>query len=333
MTKKEIISLIILIVVVSFAGYKYKTRAFTETKSQYLMDTIVEISATSKNKNVSKQIDSVFAYIHELEEKLNEFKPNSWLSNVNNSKETSFKMDDDVYQMLVIADSLYKMTNGAFDPTIKPVWDIWGFNSESPTIPDSMLIKEELKKVGFDRIKFNKKRLIKPVDMQIGLGAIAKGYILDKASQYMKTIGLPSGYISCRSSMSFFGNKIPQIVYVQHPTKADDYIASFKILNNCVGTSGDYQQFFEIDGKRYHHIINPFTGYPVEDVHSVTVLTKSAAWADGLSTALFLMPPDKAIETAKNRPDTEIVVYFSKDGKLSSFKTDGMSKSDLNEKL
>lgn len=333
MTKKEIISLIILVVVIVFAGYKYKTRAFTETKSQYLMDTIVEISATSKNKNVSKQIDSVFTYIHEMEEKLNEFKPNSWLTKVNNSTETSFDMDADVYQMLVIADSLYKMTNGAFDPTIKPVWDIWGFNSESPTIPDSLLIKEELKKVGFNKIKFNKKRLIKPVGMQIGLGAIAKGYILDKASQYMKSIGLPSGYISCRSSMSFFGNKIPQIVYIQHPTKADDYIASFKIQNNCVGTSGDYQQFFEIDGKRYHHIINPFTGYPVEAVHSVTVLTKSAAWADGLSTALFLISPDQAIDEANKRPDTEAVVYFSQEGKINSVKTDGMLKNGLNEKL
>ncbi|PKN72147.1 MAG: FAD:protein FMN transferase [Candidatus Cloacimonetes bacterium HGW-Cloacimonetes-3] len=333
MTKKEIISLLILVGVLSFATYKYQTRAFTETKSQYLMDTVVEISSTSKSKTISKQIDSVFVFIKNLEAKLNEFQPDSWLSKVNNSMETSFPMDDDIYEMLVIADSLYKMTGGAFDPTIKPVWDMWGFNSESPTIPDSLEIKEELKKVGFNRIQFDKKKLVKPVEMQIALGAIAKGYILDKARAYMFSIGLDNGYISCRSSMTFFGNPIPQVVYVQHPRKTDDYIASFKILNNSVGTSGDYQQFFEINGKRYHHIINPFTGYPVEAVHSVTVLNHSAAWADGLSTALFLMQPEAAIEAVKRIPDCNAIIYYTKDGSIVSLKTLGILDSSLTEKI
>ncbi len=333
MTKKEIISLIILIGVLAFATYKYKTRAFTETKSQYLMDTVVEISATSQNKTISKQIDSVFVFIKTLETKLNEFQPDSWLSKVNISTDTSFAMDEDIYNMLVIADSMYQMTGGAFDPTIKPVWDLWGFNAESPTIPDSLEIQTELKKVGFNRIHFDMKKLIKPVDMQIALGAIAKGYILDKAREYMLSMGLNNGYISCRSSMTFFGNPISQIVYVQHPRNTDDYIASFKILNNCVGTSGDYQQFFELDGKRYHHIINPFTGYPVEAVHSVTVLNKSAAWADGLSTALFLMQPEAAIEAVKRIPDCNAIIYYSKDGNIVSLKTSGLMDSSLTEKI
>lgn len=333
MTKKEIISLVILIAVLSFGTYKYYTRAFTEVKSQYLMDTIVEISATSKNKTIGKQIDSVFAYIKGLEAKLNEFQDDSWFSKVNNSTETTFPMDADVYAMLVIADSLYKMTGGAFDPTIKPVWDLWGFNSESPTIPDSLEIKKELLRVGFNRLKFDKNKLIKPIDMELGLGAISKGYILDKAREYMISIGLTSGYISCRSSMTFFGNPISQIVYIQHPRKSDDFIASFKILNKSVGTSGDYQQFFEIDGKRYHHIINPFTGYPVEDMHSVTVLTASAAWADGLSTAMFLMQPEMAIETAKKMNDTNAIIYYSKDGEIVSLKTLGITKCGLTEKI
>ncbi|MDD2230480.1 MAG: FAD:protein FMN transferase [Candidatus Cloacimonetes bacterium] len=333
MTKKEIISLIILIAVLSFGAYKYYTRSFTEVKSQYLMDTIVEISATSKNKTIGKQIDSVFAYIKGMESKLNEFQPDSWFSKVNNSTETQFSMDADVYAMLVIADSLYKISNGTFDPTIKPVWDLWGFNSESPTIPDSLEIQKELKRVGFNRIKFDKDKLTKPIDMQIGLGAISKGYILDKAKEYMHSIGLNSGYISCRSSMTFFGNPIAQIVYIQHPRKTDDFIASFKILNKSVGTSGDYQQFFVIDNKRYQHILNPLTGYPVEDMHSVTVLTDSAAWADGLSTALFLMQPELAIEAIKKMPDTNAIIYYSRDGEIVSLKTIGITKCGLTEKI
>ena len=124
MNRREIISLIILVLVIGFGTYKYLTRSFTELKSQYLMDTIVEISATSQSKNVGRQIDAVFNYIRNLEDKLNEFNPQSYLAKINaDTLNMVFEMDSDVYNLLTIADSLYKITGGAFDPTIKPVWD------------------------------------------------------------------------------------------------------------------------------------------------------------------------------------------------------------------
>ncbi|HOT38758.1 MAG TPA: FAD:protein FMN transferase [Candidatus Cloacimonas acidaminovorans] len=334
MNRREIISLIILILVIGFGTYKYLTRSFTELKSQYLMDTIVEISATSQSKNVGKQIDAVFNYIRNLEDKFNEFNPQSYLAKINaDTLNTVFEMDPDVYNLLTIADSLYKMTEGAFDPTIKPVWDLWGFNAEKPVPPDSLEIKKMLEKVDFSKIKYTPQQLFKPVGMQLTFGAIAKGYILDKAREYMQTLNLDSGFINCRSSMAFMGFQKPQIVYIQHPRRLDDYIASFKVLNQSVSTSGDYQQFYEYQGIRYHHIINSFTGYPVPDVHSVTVLCPSAAWSDGLSTALFLLPPETAISVIKPIPDCEAIIYYTKDDSLVSLKTEGMKKRDLNEKL
>ncbi len=334
MTRKEIVSLIILILVISFGAYKYFKRSFTEVKSQYLLDTVVEISVTSSSKQVGRQIDSVFTYIARLENKLNEYKDDSWLGRINaDSINTVFAMDDDAYNILVIADSLYKLSNGAFDPSVKPVWDLWGFNTESPTPPDSLEIKQELTRVGFDRISFNRKELRKPRGMQLTFGAIAKGYILDQARKYMQTMHLESGYINCRSSMTFFGNGIPQIVYIQHPRKTDDHIASFKLRNLSVGTSGDYQQFYEVEGVRYHHIISPFDGYPIPNVHSVTVTCASAAWADGLSTALFLMPPEKGLDIVKQMPDTNVVIYYSNETGLVSLKSSGMKGLDLSEKL
>jgi thiamine biosynthesis lipoprotein len=229
MNRREIISLIILIVVIGFGAYKYLTRSFTELKSQYLMDTIVEISATSQSKNVGRQIDSVFNFIRSLEDKLNEYDPNSYLGKINaDSLNTVFDMDPDMYNLLTIADSLFKMTNGAFDPTIKPVWDLWNFNAENPVPPDSLVLKKMLSKVDFTKIRYDEKRLIKPLGMQLTFGAIAKGYILDKARDHMQTLNLDNGYINCRSSMTFFGYKKPQIVYIQHPRKLDDYIGQFQ---------------------------------------------------------------------------------------------------------
>ena len=334
MKRREIISLLILILVISFGAYRYFTRSFTETKSQYLMDTIVEISATSQSKNVGSQIDAIYEYIHELENKLNEYNPESYLGKINaDTVNTVFPMDPDVYNLLSLADSLYQMTGGAFDPTIKPVWDLWGFNTENPVPPDSLSIKNMLKKVDFSKIKYDSRKLVKPRGMQLTFGAIAKGYILDKAKEYMQAQKLDSGYINCRSSMVFTGYKKPQLVYITHPGKPDDYIASFKVLNQSVSTSGDYQQFFEYNGIRYHHILNPLTGYPVPDVHSVTVLCSSAAWSDGLSTALFLLPPESALSAIKHRTDCEAIIYYSKDDSLVSLKTAGMKDRGLNENL
>ena len=132
--------------------------------------------------------------------------------------------------------------------------------------------------------------------------------------------------------MIFFGDPLPHLVYIQHPRRTDDSIASFRIKNQSVGSSGDYQQFYEVDGVRYHHIIDPRTGYPVRNVQAVTVLHPDAAWADGLSTALFLMPPEIAIEKIKEFKNSNAIIYYEKDGVLVSLKTAGMQALDLNEK-
>ncbi|MDP2173368.1 MAG: FAD:protein FMN transferase [Candidatus Cloacimonadaceae bacterium] len=341
MTKKEVISLVILILVIGYGAWQFFTSNFNEKKSQHLMDTIVTITATSKNKNVGSQIDSVFAFIKEMEDRLNDYREGSWLHTLNNSPEIDFPMDPDAYKILVIADSLYRMTDGAFDVSIKPLYDLWDFDTRAQitedsllNLPDSLEIKKTLQYVGFDRIQYNEKSIRIPKGTQLAFGAIAKGYVLDKAREYMQSLDLISGFIDCRSSMTFYGDVMPQLVYIQHPRlSAEDFIASFRIKDLSVGTSGDYQQYFDLNGIRYHHIIDPKTGYPVRDVYSVTVTHPSAAWADGLSTALFLMPPEEAIEAIKNIPDCNAVIYYEHNGSNVSLKSAGMKNLGFSEKL
>lgn len=342
MKRKEITSLIILFLVIGYGAWQFYHRSFTQTKSKHLLDTVVSITATSKSKNVGSLIDSVFVYIESLQDKLNDYDPNSLLWQINNSEAKSFPMDEDLYELLTLSDQLYKLSEEKFDPSIKPVVDLWGFGSSSvdyidtlkAAVPDSLMLKEKLTLVGFSKLSFDKTTLRKPAGMQLSFGAIAKGYILDKAAQKMKDLGIISGNIDCRSSMIFFGSKIPQLVYIQHPMLSkDDYIASFKILNSSVGTSGNYQQCFEQDGVQYHHIIDPHTGYPTPNVFSTTVITPSAALADGLSTAFFLMQPQKAIEAAKILEDCELVIYYQQNGSPVSLKSMGMKQLDFNEKL
>ncbi len=262
MKKKEIISLIILLAVVGYGFVSYLFREYQDTKSKFLLGMSVRISAASQEKTVGSKIDKVFAFIADLEERFNEYDQSSWLWEINHSEEEVFKIDADTFDMLSIADSLYKMTSGAFDITIKPVFDLWDFNSPDPALPDSLLLVEKLKRVDFSKIRFTKDQLYKPRGMELSFGAIAKGYILDRAKEYMQSLKLERGVIDCRSSMIFYGGKLPQMVYIQHPRKGtEDFVASFRVKDIALATSGDYQQYFDLDGIRYHHILNPHTGY------------------------------------------------------------------------
>ncbi len=333
MSRKEIYSLIILIVVIGYGAYKYFTREYTEIRSKYIMDTIVEISATSKSKNVGAEIEKVFSLMSDLESKLDEFDSESLISHINSSPDETFDMDLDLFSLLQLSDSLWQMTDGSFDPTIKPVWDLWNFSAEEHIIPDSLLIQKELQKVDFSRIKYDENYLYKPRDMQLSFGALAKGYILDQALSYMKKSFITRGYINCRSSMTFFGYDIAPLVYIQHPRKEDDSIASFSINNQSVSTSGDYQQYFDKDGIRYHHILDAHTGMPVKDVFSVTVIADNAALADGLSTALFTINPEDALNIVRERSDTNCVIYYRQDEAIVSLKSEGMKELRFNEKI
>jgi thiamine biosynthesis lipoprotein len=333
MNRKEFVSLVILLSVISFGLFRYLTRSYTAEKSQYLMDTIVKISATSKTKDVQIKIDHVFEMMKSIEQDLDEYKEGSWLWELNNSNDYRFKMNPHAYQMMQLADSLYYLTDGHFDITIKPVFDLWQFSTANPQVPDAKLIKTKLMYVGFDKIKYDKEFIYKPLGMQLTFGALAKGYIIDQAREFMKSQGLYKGFIDCHSSMTFYGDSILQeIVGIQHPRKTNEIIATLQVKETSVGTSGDYQQYFELDKTRYHHILDARTGYPVKGIYSVTVLNPSALLADGLSTAVFLMNPDKALEALKLMPRTEVIIYYLKNNAITSLKSQGIKAIIQSEK-
>lgn len=334
MKRREITSLIILILVIAFGLYKFLTRSYTDEKSQYLMDTIVKVSATSKSKDVGKKIDQVFDYIKRLETDLDEYKEGGWLYNVNSTNKYRYPMQPDVYRILILADSLYRLSAGKFDVTIKPVFDLWQFSSANPQIPNDKQIKQKLQLVGFDKIRFDADYLYKPYGMQITLGALAKGYIVDRAKEYMHTLNLYKGYIDCHSSMTFYGNTVlPELVGIQHPRSANEVIATLQVKDTSIGTTGDYQQYFDVNGVRYHHILDAHTGYPVKNTYSVTVLHPSALFADGLSTAVFLMEPEAALNCIKSIPHTDAIIYYQRNNTIMSLKSKGIKSIIQSEKI
>ena len=327
MTRKEVTSLILLALVLLIGIYKFVTAEYEFVDSRYLNYTPTlqgknlrtEIYVLSDKKNVEKITQAAFDYMQELIYKFSDEYEGSVLYKINNSHGTKYPIDEDVYNLLEKAKEMYEISEGHFDVTIKPIYDLWDFeaakngNSEFNVglIPDSLIIKEKLRFVDFSRIEYNEEYIILPEGMKITFGAISKGYIVDKTVEFLQSKGVKAGYVDQISSIRYFGDISKRIILgIQHPRKNSEVIAQLSNLNNmAIATSGDYQQYFDVDNIRYHHIIDAKTGYPCHTNVSVTILSTRAFDADALSTALFLIKSDDAIKCLKALHDTEAIIY------------------------
>ncbi len=331
MKRKEIISLVLLILVLGLGFWQYKHRKYTDKRSRIMLDTIVEISVSSQHKNIVPIIEKGFTLVEFYENKFSEYRDSSLVWQINHSEGNPVAIDSDTYNLLRYAEKLYNDTEGAFDITIGSVIDVWDFDIKK--IPSDAELKAALTHVGFDKVYFNDKEIIIPSGTKITFGAIAKGYILDRVAEELSKEDIVCGYITTRSSYKSFGkNRKAQKVGIQHPRNMNEIISVLNLTDEAIGTSGDYQRYFEIDDVRYHHILNAKTGMPVKDIYSVTVIADNAFIADGLSTAVFLMEPHKGIEYIKKRNDCEAVIYYQEGEEIISLKSLGMKKILENEK-
>jgi thiamine biosynthesis lipoprotein len=330
MNKKEILSIILLILVLGFAWYRYQNKIYTYADNRILMDTIVSLKFETKTSDVNAQADSVFKLIQYYENKLSTYKEDSYVWNINNAEVDSFAMDADVYEILTRSEKLFLLTNKKYDVTIGEIADLWDFENE--VVPTDKQIKEAQKTIGFDRVKFNEKYLIKPRGMKINLGSVAKGFILDKVAEHLESRNVISGYVNAGGDIRFFGNQEKQSIGIRHPRKGD-IIGTIAVNSGSVVTSGDYERFFIKDNRRYHHIIDPITGYPADNSVSITVIADNGEDADIFSTALFLLKPEKAIELAEKFDNVEAIIYYIDNDKIKNIKTTGMKNFLIEENL
>ncbi|MCL2064419.1 MAG: FAD:protein FMN transferase [Candidatus Cloacimonetes bacterium] len=331
---KEWINIIIILLLLSISFFRFRNKTYTASKIRFLMDTQVEISIISKNQNVDKLLDNAFDIIEKYDEMLSYFNPNSFLYHLNHSDSLQTKINEDIYEILKLAELVYYRSNNLYDISIAPLVDIWDFSNE--IIPTSEMIELSQKNVGFDRIDFDENYIYLPVDMKINLGSISKGYIIDKTIEYIADKDVVEVFINAGGDIRFFShNKKKWRLGIQHPRDRLSTIVVLRIPDMAVVTSGDYERYFIQDGVRYHHILNPKTGFPASPTVAVTIFSPTAFLADALSTAAFVMNPFDAIEMIKSFPDTEgIIFFYDSDGQPISLKTTGTRSwiiSDVNE--
>jgi len=251
-------------------------------------------------------------------------------------------ISDDFYRVLLAAKEIHRISGGAWDGTLEPIIDLWGFGPSgngSPllSIPSSSVIEAHLKHVGFDQIDISDDRTIRKKDPHItlDLNSIAKGYAADRVAAVLMANGVDSllaeiGGETVAKGARMDGKPWRVGINVPRPDAAVDSIYRVLTLKDQgLATSGDYRNFFEIDGVRHSHVFDPRTGYPVSNrIASVSVIAPTCAMADGLATALMVLGVDKGLALVSTLEGIECMLVASEpDGRLTDCSSQGFPVS------
>jgi len=279
--------------------------------SRIMMGTFIEISSPDR------QAPSIaFTEIKRIERLLSIYKPDSEISSLNKFGE--LKASPETFYIIKKAKDFWEASDSAFDITVGPLADLWGFTEKKYNLPKKEEIEKALEYVGTEKIIFNENDNVikfKTLGTKIGLGAIAKGYAVDCAIKKLKEKGIKNCLINAGGDIYCLGDKFgkPWSVAIKNP-RGKGIIEFLKLKNKAVATSGDYEQYFMQDNKRYSHIFNPKTGYPADSgVVSVTVIAPDCLTADALATSIFVLGKTKGEELAKKFKGVEVKIIEEKD--------------------
>lgn len=282
----------------SVLGYTFLSRLRPVEKVAYgIMDTDVSIKAYGRN--ASSAIEAAIGEMRRLDGLFSAYDPNSEVFAINiNAGQKPVKVSHDTLYVVEKALDFASITQGAFDPTVLPVMSLWGFGQETMRVPSPQEISQALSLVDYTKVQVDRENstvYITEKGMAIDLGGIAKGYAVDKMAEVMVSAGVNSFLINAGGNVYAGGRKPDRSnwrVAVTDPRDPEEYLGIIPAKDMAVVGSGDYQRFFTDNGVRYHHIIDPKTGYPVTGIRGTAVFLPSSTDADGLSTSLFILGPE-----------------------------------------
>lgn len=302
-----------------YVAWQNRNRPVMAQDAFPMMGTIMEIKVFAPGRDHPDQLLRAARETLKFQESLfSAYQESSFVSRLNRQPAgtplTVEQSERDVLECLELARRVSEVTDGAFDISFASAGRFWRFDPENPRLPTEAERKEAIEKIDYRRVKVNPE--VQTVALEgegtrIGLGGIAKGFAVDKAIETLRAGGASGGLINAGGDIFLFGSKPkgkPWRVALQHPRNKKDRFPEngFDLKGDvAVVTSGDYERMFELDGKRYHHILNPKTGLPAEGLISVTVFSDSAGFADGLATGLFVMGPDKGLELVEQLDKVE----------------------------
>lgn len=275
------------------------------SRTEFLMDTVCTVTLFDSRPGPEIVFDRVFERIAEIDEKFGIASAGSIVRKFNEEKIPI--TDPLILSVIETAVFVSEKTTGAFDITVYPLVKLWGFYSSSgkkrTTLPEENALKEALNSIGYEKLIIDAKKGLLPRNRLAGidLGGIAKGFAVSEACRILKENGIKSAIIDFGGDIYALGDKKgkPWKIGIKDPGK-EGIKTILELKNKSAVTSGNYQRYIEIAGKKYHHILNPKTGYPAEGLSSVTVIADNNMLADALSTAFFVIADEIKIKTISN---------------------------------
>jgi len=324
---RNIVILVCLsLVAVFFFSCAGRKRADADSGYQMIMGTFVHVAAVAENSGTAKKcVQAALEEICKVDELMSDYKSDSEISRVNSrADEKAVQVSEATYEVLQRSVEFSKMTDGAFDITVGPLVALFREAKESKVAPSEQQIALARSKVGFEKLKLdseNKTVQFSDKGMLLDLGGIAKGYAIDKAIEAAQRCGAIGAMVDIGGDVRCFGlppeGKDHWLIGLQDPNSAIEGIEGgglllvLKITNAAVATSGDYQQFVLIEGKRYSHIMDRRTGTSAEGLSSVTIIADNATDADALATSVSVMGAEKGLALIEKLPGTEAILITS----------------------
>lgn len=295
-----IIAVILFVLIFIFATGKYEENDVV--KSSYALGTLINLKACGNN--AEKAVKEAFIKLNDIDDKMSAFKENSEISKINsNAGIISEIVSNDTYYVVENAIKYSKILEGTFDPTVRPLVKLWNIGAKEESIPEKSEIEEILKLVNYNDVildKGNNSIMLKHKNQALDVGGIAKGFAADEVRDIFLINDIKSGLIDLGGNIFALGSKeenTPWKVGIQNPfSSRGEFLGILSVTNKSIVTSGNYERYFMKDGKRFHHIIDPKTGYPSESkIISATIISDNSIDGDGLSTGVYILGVDKAL--------------------------------------
>ncbi len=332
MSRKIIIGVagLALILALGFTINRFNNAPRLFESTDFLMDTVVTVKVYAPpSARVKETVTQAFTEAKRVALLMDPYTDGGELKRINEADPSIWqKISPELREVLLVSGHYWELTGGSFDPTIAVVKWLWNFNGNGP-VPSPDKLAEALRTVGFGKVELRGDSLrLGSAGTKLDLGAIAKGYVVDRMAAVLREDGITAGLVNAGGNIYSFGHKPDGknwVIGLRHPRK-DETIVIDTMPFPAVATSGDYERFFMVDGKRYHHILDPVNGYPANGCVSVTIWTKTATDADALSTGVFVLGPEKGLALAEKLEDVEALIFYEDNGVLKMVKTSGVQE-------
>jgi len=306
--------LVVVALIVTFAARR-RSDSDRHVDHRFMMGTIVSVTVLTPDAEEGRAaIDAAFDEIARIEALTTRYSEDSEIARLNARVEgfvaepVSREVAEIVWRSLAVA----RASAGAFDITVTPLVDLWRLNDEDFSIPGESAIDAALRSVDWSAVQVDTATLTMTVlpGTTLDLDGVAKGYAVDRAVALLEEMGIETGVVDAGGDVGFVGTPTAADAWrvgIKHP-RQDGLLGVVELSGGGIATSGDYQRYALVDGVRYHHILDPATGYPARGVMSVTVASERAVDADALATAVFVLGPDEGLALIERTPGAAAVV-------------------------